>query len=71
MAIRVLITDDNQHSREALRALIALEPDLEVVGAAVDAEEAINLAGQHAPHVAIVDVRMPGVAAGEPRRGSR
>jgi DNA-binding NarL/FixJ family response regulator len=43
-----------------LRALIALEPDLEVVGAAVDAEEAINLAGQHAPDVAILDVRMPG-----------
>jgi DNA-binding NarL/FixJ family response regulator len=60
MAIRVLIADDNQHSREVLRALIGLEPDLEVVGAAVDAEEAINLASQHAPDVAIVDVRMPG-----------
>jgi DNA-binding NarL/FixJ family response regulator len=75
MSIRVLIADDNQHSREALRALIALEPDLEVVGAAVDAEEAINLASQHAPDVAIVDVRMPrgggrraaeGIALGSP-----
>jgi len=60
MAIRVLIADDNQDSREALGALIGLEPDLELVGAAVDAEEAINLACQHAPDVAIVDVRMPG-----------
>ena len=60
MSIRVLIADDSQHSREALRALIGLEPDLEVVGAAADVEEAINLAGQHAPDVAIVDVRMPG-----------
>ena len=60
MSIRVLIADDNQHSREVLRALIGLEPDLEVVGAAVDAEEAINLASQHAPDVAIVDVRVPG-----------
>jgi DNA-binding NarL/FixJ family response regulator len=60
MAIRVLIADDSQHSREALRTLIGLEPDLEVVGAAADAEEAITLAGQHAPDVAIVDVRMPG-----------
>lgn len=60
MSIRVLIADDNQHSREALRALIGLEADLEVVGAAVDAEEAITLASQHAPDVAIVDVRMPG-----------
>ncbi|HYT80551.1 MAG TPA: response regulator transcription factor [Actinomycetota bacterium] len=60
MSIRVLIADDNQHSREALRVLIGLEPDLEVVGAAADAEEAINLASQHSPDVAIVDVRMPG-----------
>jgi len=60
MSIRVLIADDNQHSREVLRALIGLEADLEVVGAAVDAEEAINLASQHAPDVAIVDVRVPG-----------
>jgi DNA-binding NarL/FixJ family response regulator len=60
LSIRVLIADDNQHSREALRALIGLEPDLEVVGAAADAEEAINLVSQYAPDVAIVDVRMPG-----------
>jgi DNA-binding NarL/FixJ family response regulator len=60
MSIRVLVADDSQHSREALRALIGLEPDLEVVGAAADVEEAINLASQHAPDVAIVDVRMPG-----------
>jgi len=49
LSIRVLIADDNQHSREALRVLIGLEPDLEVVGAAADAEEAINLASQHSP----------------------
>jgi DNA-binding NarL/FixJ family response regulator len=60
MAIRVLIADDNQDSREAMSALVQLEPDIELVGAAVDAEEAIELAGQHAPDVAIVDVRMPG-----------
>jgi DNA-binding NarL/FixJ family response regulator len=60
MSIRVLVADDSQHSREALWPLIGLEPDLEVVGAAADVEEAINLVNQHAPDVAIVDVRMPG-----------
>ena len=60
MTIRVLIADDDQDIREALRALIAHEPDLELVGAAVDAEEAISLASQHAPDVALVDVRVPG-----------
>jgi len=60
VTIRVLIADDDQDIREALRALIAHEPDLELVGAAVDAEEAISLASQHAPDVALVDVRVPG-----------
>jgi DNA-binding NarL/FixJ family response regulator len=60
MTIRVLIADDDPDIREALRALIGHEPDFELVGAAIDAEEAINLATKHAPDVAIVDVRMPG-----------
>ncbi len=59
MAIRVLIADDDPDIREALRALIGHEPDLELVGAAVDAEVAVTLARRHAPDVAIVDVRMP------------
>ncbi len=60
MTIRVLIADDDQSIREALQDLIGHEPDLELVGAAPDAEEAISLARQHAPDVALVDVRMPG-----------
>jgi len=71
MAIRVLIADDSQHSREALGALIGLEPDFELVGAAADAEEAITLASQHAPDVAIVDVRMPGGGRQESRGRDR
>lgn len=60
MAIRVLIAGDNPDSREAMSALVQLECDIELVGAAVDPEEAIELAGQHTPDMVIVDVRMPG-----------
>jgi DNA-binding NarL/FixJ family response regulator len=36
------------------------EPDFEVVAVASDADEAIELAGLHAPAVVVLDVRMPG-----------
>jgi DNA-binding NarL/FixJ family response regulator len=60
MPIRVLIADDEETIREALADTLAAEADLEVVGAAKDADEAIALARQHKPDVALLDVRMPG-----------
>jgi EAL domain-containing protein (putative c-di-GMP-specific phosphodiesterase class I)/CheY-like chemotaxis protein len=58
--ITVLIAEDDRSVREALAALIRLESDLELVGAAVDTDEAIELAATVRPDVAIVDVQMPG-----------
>lgn len=46
--------------REALREVLQAEADIEVVGVARDTDEAIALAQQHAPSVAVLDVRMPG-----------
>ena len=59
MAIRVLIADDDQGVRETLARVMSEEDDLEVVGTAADADEAVDLARRHAPDVALVDVRMP------------
>lgn len=59
-ALRVLISDDDPMIREALRDVLNNEIDLEVVGVARDADEAISLAEQHNPAVAVLDVRMPG-----------
>ncbi|MEX0754499.1 MAG: EAL domain-containing protein [Actinomycetota bacterium] len=58
--IRVLIADDEGEVRAALADLIDAERALELVGAAADADEAIELAIAELPDVALVDVKMPG-----------
>jgi two-component system NarL family response regulator len=60
--IRVLVADDHALFRQALRAVLADEPDLELVGEAGDGEEAIRLATDLAPDVILMDVRMPKLA---------
>ena len=54
---RLLIADDDAFMRSVLST--QLGRDFEVVGAASDASEAIALAEEHQPHVAILDVEMP------------
>ena len=63
--IRVLLAEDAPMVRGALAALLAAEPGVELVGAAEDAVEAIELARRELPDLAIVDARMPG--GGGPR----
>jgi EAL domain-containing protein (putative c-di-GMP-specific phosphodiesterase class I)/DNA-binding NarL/FixJ family response regulator len=58
--ISILIAEDDGPVRDALAALIGLEPNLKLVAAAADADEAIAAAEAKLPDVAIVDVRMPG-----------
>lgn len=57
--IRVLVADDHRLFRDALRAV--LEPECEIVGEASDGETAISLASATRPHVALVDIGMPGL----------
>jgi EAL domain-containing protein (putative c-di-GMP-specific phosphodiesterase class I)/CheY-like chemotaxis protein len=56
----VLIADDQEVVREALADMLASDPTLEVVGCAADADEAILMALDLQPDVALLDVRMPG-----------
>jgi NarL family two-component system response regulator LiaR len=55
----VLIADDNASVREGLRALIASEPGLELVGEAADGAEAVAKAHSLRPDVILMDLIMP------------
>lgn len=57
--ITVFLADDNLLVREGVRALLAIEPDLEVVGTAADYDELIDGAEAAAPQVIVTDIRMP------------
>ena len=57
--ISVFIADDNLIVREGVRALLVLEEDLEIVGAASDYEELVAGAEAAAPQVVVTDIRMP------------
>lgn len=58
-AIRVLIADDHTVVRKGIRTLLLTEPDLEVVGEAVDGVEAAALYRSLLPDVLLLDLQMP------------
>jgi len=57
--IRILLADDHTLVRQGLRKLLEERPDWEVIAEAGDGREAVRLAEQHKPDVAILDVAMP------------
>ncbi|MFE4636236.1 response regulator transcription factor [Streptomyces sp. NPDC056773] len=57
--IRVLLVDDQPLIRSGFRAFLDLEDDIEVVAEAANGQEALALARQHLPDVALVDIQMP------------
>jgi NarL family two-component system response regulator LiaR len=59
--IRILLADDHAVVREGTRRVLEQEPDLEVVAEASDGEEAVRLATEFTPDVALIDIVMPNV----------
>ena len=57
--IRVLIADDHRLFAEALEAILAAEPDIEVVGRARNGEEAVEQSLVLEPDVILMDIAMP------------
>jgi len=60
--IRVLVADDHPSVREGLCQALEAEKDIEVVAKATDGEEAVRLAEELAPDVAVIDAAMPGIS---------
>jgi len=60
-SIRILIADDHPLFRDGLHGLLDSVPDTEVVGEAMDGQEAIALATSLQPDVILMDLKMPGV----------
>ena len=59
--IPILVVDDHAMVRSMLQDRLESEPDVEVVGSASNAEQAITLAGTFKPDIVLMDIDMPGM----------
>ncbi len=69
--IRVLVADDQRTVRDGLSMLVGLIDGVEVVGAACDGAEAVELARTERPDVVLMDLRMPRMEGAEATRRIR
>ena len=66
--MKVLIVDDHAIIRDGLRAIMEAQPDIEVVGEAMEGREALEKADELRPDVVIMDLTMPGMGGLEATR---
>ena len=57
--IRVLLAEDHNVVREGLRLLLNAQPDIRVIGEATNGRQAVALARESCPDVAVLDISMP------------
>ena len=68
MKFRVLLADDHAILRKALRMVLEMTPDIEVVGEAADGHDVIKAVGESHPDVVCMDLNMPGLNGVEATR---
>jgi DNA-binding NarL/FixJ family response regulator len=69
--IRVFLTDDHTLFRQGIRTLLSAEPDMEIIGEASNAGDAVGLARQVRPDVILMDIGMTGMSSFEATRQIR
>jgi DNA-binding NarL/FixJ family response regulator len=57
--IRILLVDDHTLFRQGVKTMLSQEPDLEIVGEASNASEAVDCAASNRPDVVVMDISMP------------
>src|SRR5690348_12246434 len=57
--LRIVVADDQASVRQGLVLLLDGLPDIEVVGAAADGEQALQLVAEHRPDAILLDLHMP------------
>jgi len=66
--IKIFLVDDHHLVREGFAKMLELEPDMEVVGQAAEAKEAIALIKKVNPDIVLMDIRLPGMSGLEATR---
>ena len=61
MKLNIVLADDHQMFRHALRALLEKEPNLNVVAEAADGEALLRIIGEQAVDIVCIDIGMPGM----------
>ncbi len=57
--IKIILADDHKILREGLRAIVQMDPEIEIVGEAEDGQQAVQLVKRVLPSVAVLDIVMP------------
>lgn len=60
--IRIVLVDDHEVARRALRSVLSSNPNLEVVGEAVEGREAIKKVGELRPDIVLLDISLPDIS---------